>query len=142
MGLFDFLKGSPTKAGATAAGPASAGAAATGAAAEESAIGSLLGAGGANLWGLLEKLKAAGLEDKVMSWIGRGENKPISPDEVKAGVPADQIEAVAAKLGISRDVAASKIAAILPGLIDKLTPDGLVPDPAALANKLSGILKL
>src|SRR4030067_1033608 len=77
-------------------------------------MGSLLGAGGANLWGLLEKLKAAGLEDKVMSWIGRGENKPISPDEVKAGVPADQIEAGAAKLGISRASAARKIAAAPP----------------------------
>jgi uncharacterized protein YidB (DUF937 family) len=48
---------------------------------------------------------------------------------------------VASKLGVSPDEAAGKIAKVLPGIIDKLTPDGLVPDPGAIANKLTGLFK-
>ncbi len=48
---------------------------------------------------------------------------------------------MASKLGISEEEAVAKIAKVLPGIIDKLTPDGLVPDPSAIANKLTGLLK-
>jgi uncharacterized protein YidB (DUF937 family) len=77
----------------------------------------------------------------VKSWIGKGENKAISADQVKASLGKDDIVAVASKLGISEEEAAGKIAKVLPGIIDKLTPDGLVPDPSAIANKLTGLFK-
>jgi uncharacterized protein YidB (DUF937 family) len=141
MGVFDFLKGS-AKPAATAAAGAATGAATGAAAAEESAISSLFGDGGAKLSGLLDKLKFAGLDDTVKSWISRDENKPVTADQVKAALSSEEVGAVASKLGVSQDVAASKIAAVLPGLIDRLTPDGLVPDPDALAQKLTGFLKL
>jgi uncharacterized protein YidB (DUF937 family) len=51
------------------------------------------------------------------------------------------VSSVASKLGISVDDAADKIAQFLPGIIDKLTPDGLAPHPDALADKLTGLLK-
>ena len=168
MGFFDSLKGGSKKAAAgataatsaatdtaakaaTAATAATSGAAATvtGAAAggggmvagsaEESAVSSLLGEGGSGLPGLLDKLGASGLGDTVKSWVSKGENLPVSADQIKAALDSDQIAAVAGKLGISTDEAAAKIAAILPGVIDKLTPDGLVPDPEALAKKLTGM---
>jgi len=151
MGLFDFLKGSAKKAetaaagaGASAAGAAAAaaGAVSGGAgAAEESAIGKLFGEGGAKLTGVLDKLKTSGLDDKVMSWIGKGENKPVSAQEVKDALGPDEVGAVANEMGVSEEEAADKIAKMLPGIIDKLTPDGLVPDPDALANKLTGLFK-
>jgi uncharacterized protein YidB (DUF937 family) len=144
MGFFDFLKGSSKKA-ETAAKSAAAGggavAAGAAAAAEESAISKLFGEGGAKLSGLLDKLKVGGLDDKVKSWISRGENKPVTAAEVKAALGPEQVGAVAKDMGVSEDEAAGKIAKILPGLIDKLTPDGLVPDPDALAKKLTGLFK-
>ncbi len=168
MGFFDFLKSGSKKAGAsataatsaatdtaakaaTAATTAAAGATATAAnaptggggmvagSAEESAVSSLLGEGGSGLSGLLDKLGAGGLDDVVKSWVSKGENLPVSADQIKAALGSDQIAAIAGKLGISTDEAAAKIAAILPGIIDKLTPDGLVPDPEALAKKLTGM---
>ena len=146
MGFFDFLKGGAKKAetaveSAAAAGASAAGAGATAPATEESAISSLLGAGGANLGGVLDKLKLGGLDDTVMSWIGKGENKAASAEQIKAALGSDEIAGVAQKLGVSQEEAADKIAKVLPGIIDKLTPDGLVPDPDAVASKLTGLFK-
>jgi len=162
MGFFDFLKGGAKKAetaakstaaaGAAAAGTAAAGAAnaaaagtaasgAAGTAAEESMISGLFGEGGAKLTGLLDKLNVGGLDDMVKSWIGKGENKAVSAEQIKAALGSEEVAGVAAKLGVSEDEAADKIAKMLPAIIDKLTPDGLVPDPDSVADKITGLFK-
>jgi uncharacterized protein YidB (DUF937 family) len=125
MGVLGFFKGAAAKAAAL----------------ESGAVGSLFGEGGAKLKGLLDKLSASGLDDKVKSWISKGENKPVSAEEVKAALGPEEVGAVAAQMGVSQDEAAGKIAKILPALIDKLTPDGMVPDPDAIAKKLTGLFK-
>jgi uncharacterized protein YidB (DUF937 family) len=135
MGFLDMLKGAAGKAGAAAGGGVTAGSA------DESAVSGLLGQGASQLPGLLEKFGAGGMGDTVASWVSKGTNLPISGAQVKAILSSDQIAAVASKLGISTDSAADKIAAILPAIIDKLTPDGVVPDPQALADKLVAMIK-
>ena len=140
MGFLDFLKSAGQKAGTAVPAAGSGGGAMTAGSTEESAVGSLLGEGGGQLSGLLEKFNAGGLGSTVQSWIGKGANLPVSADQIKAVLGSDQVAAVAGKLGISPDAAAGKIAAVLPGVIDKLTPDGIVPDPEALADKLTGLI--
>ena len=140
MGVFDFLKGSEKKAEA-AAGAAGAAAAAGATAAEQNAISKLLGEGGAKLTGLLDKLQLGGLDDLVKSWVGKGENKPVTAEQVKVALGPEELGAAAKEMGVSEDEAAGKIAKLLPGIIDKLTPDGLVPDPDAIAKKLTGLFK-
>lgn len=122
-----------------AGGPA--GMEATGVAPEEAVIGGLLGAGGSQLSGLMEKFGAAGLGDQARSWVGKGSNLPVTADQIKSVLESDQVANVASKLGISPDQAADKIAGVLPGIIDKVTPDGIVPDPDDLAGKLAGFVK-
>jgi uncharacterized protein YidB (DUF937 family) len=129
MGLFDSLK----DAAAGAMGGGQAGGA-------EGVVGKLMGMGGKELPGLLEKFNVAGLGDIAKSWVSKGENKPITPDAVKQTLP-DEVAGVAKQLGVSTDDAAGMIAKYLPTIIDKLTPDGLVPDPEALAKKVEGLLK-
>ena len=136
MGLFDFLKGG-TKVAETAAG----GGAAVAGSAEETAVSGLLGEGGGQLPALLDKFGGSGLGDTVKSWVAKGPNLPISPDQIKSVLGSDQISGVASKLGISSDAAAAKIADVLPKLIDKLTPDGLVPHPEDIATRLTGFIK-
>jgi uncharacterized protein YidB (DUF937 family) len=82
-----------------------------------------------------------GLQDKVQSWVGKGANLPVSGDQIKSVLGSDQVSSVATKLGISSDAAAAKIADVLPTIIDRLTPDGVVPDPQALAAGLTGFIK-
>lgn len=93
------------------------------------------------LAGLLDKFGAGGLGDVVQSWVGKGENKSISADQIKSVLGMEKLQAMAGKLGVSPDMAADKLAAVMPTVIDKLTPDGLVPDPDALADKLTGFIK-
>ena len=106
-----------------------------------SVVSGLIGQGGAQLPALLEKFHAGGLGNLAQSWVGKGANLPVSGDQVKSVLGSDAISGIAAKLGISQDQAASKVAAVLPQVVDKVTPDGAVPDPQALSKNLSGLLK-
>jgi uncharacterized protein YidB (DUF937 family) len=142
MKLSDLPQDAAKKAGGAVAGVAADSAAATSeaSAAEEKAIAGLLGEGG-GLSGLLDDLGAGGLGDLAQSWIGKGKNLPVDADQITAALKSEQVAAVASKLGISKEAAAAKIADILPRIIDKVTPDGLVPDPQAIAGKLGGLFR-
>ncbi len=87
---------------------------------------------------VLEKFKASGLDDKVQSWISKGKNAALSPDEVK-GALGSELDSVAAKAGVAKDQAADGIAKALPELVDKLTPDGVVPSQEKVKSELSSI---
>jgi len=77
----------------------------------------------------------------VQSWISKGKNLPLSADQVKSSMGSKALSELASQLGLSEDKAASKVAGALPQLINKLTPDGQVPDQAALAKRLADLLK-
>ncbi len=87
---------------------------------------------------VLAKFRASGLDDKVESWISKGKNAALSPDEVKSAL-GDQLGGFAAKAGVAKDQAADGIAKALPELVDKLTPDGEVPSPDKVKSELSSL---
>jgi uncharacterized protein YidB (DUF937 family) len=97
-------------------------------------------AGTGGLSGLIEMFKSKGLGDVMSSWIGTGENQPVSGDQIASALGSNTIQEIAQKLGISGTDASSGLAALLPQVIDKLTPDGTVPEGGLLAQGLS-ILK-
>ena len=76
--------------------------------------------------GIIAQLEQQGLGNTVRSWVGTGPNQPISPDQVHQAFGADTISAMAAKVGLSPQDLASKLAQLLPTAIDKLTPHGTV----------------
>ncbi len=76
--------------------------------------------------GIVTQLEQQGLGDTVRSWVGTGANQPISPDQVHQAFGVDTIKEMAAKVGITPQDLAAKLAAILPGAVDKLTPGGTV----------------
>ena len=90
--------------------------------------------------GLLNKFTQAGHGDKVSSWIGPGENKPIEPEHVEQVIGPDQISAIAAKLGVDPAQASQLLARFLPNVIDKLTPNGQLDPTADHPQSLSGLL--
>jgi uncharacterized protein YidB (DUF937 family) len=94
---------------------------------------------GGGLSKLMSGLQSAGLEDKARSWIASGENKALSADEVKQVVDPAHIAEVAQKAGVSHDEAAALIAKALPAVVDHVTPDGQIPDEAALSQKLAAL---
>ena len=92
------------------------------------------------LAGLVETFKSKGLGDAISSWIGTGENNPVSGEQIANTLGSDKIQEIAGKLGISGSEASSGLAALLPQVIDKLTPDGKVPEGGLLEQGLN-ILK-
>ncbi len=95
------------------------------------------------LSGLVESFRKNGLEGMISSWIGTGENRAVSPEQVQQALGEAKVQQVAQSVGISSQEASSGLAALLPQLIDKLTPDGKLPEAglvdqalAALKNKL------
>ena len=97
------------------------------------------------LGGLMEKFQRAGLGDVIGSWVGSGENRPISGDQVSQALGPDAISDLAAKFGLNTGDTAGQLSQILPGLIDKLTPHGQAPsgglgDSGDLMGMLGGLL--
>ena len=97
------------------------------------------------LGGLMEKFNNAGMGDAAKSWVGTGENAPISGDQIGQVLGGDMMGDLAAKLGMSQGDAAGSLAQMLPGLIDKLTPNGQAPtgglgNSGDLMGMLGGLL--
>jgi uncharacterized protein YidB (DUF937 family) len=84
--------------------------------------------------GLVQQFASKGLGDVVSSWVGTGQNLPISPDQLQSALGSEQVQAIAAKAGISPDAANAGLAQILPQLIDRLTPNGEIPQGDLLSK--------
>ena len=83
------------------------------------------------LRGLAEQFQKQGLGPTIQSWIGTGENLPVSSDQIKQVLDSDTLRQFAGKLGISPDELAAKISQILPQAVDKATPNGKIEETKA-----------
>ncbi|MBT2384950.1 DUF937 domain-containing protein [Streptomyces sp. ISL-11] len=91
-------------------------------------LGTLGSDGGSNqLSGLLNQLREGGLGGKVESWVGKGANESVSGPEVAQALPVQALDRVAQQEGVTPEQAADRIADALPGVVDRLTPNGEVP---------------
>lgn len=77
--------------------------------------------------GLLAKLQQAGLGEAVQSWIGTGANLPVSADQIGQALGPNLLGLLAQQLGGNPQQAAGTLAEVLPGLMDRLTPQGQLP---------------
>ena len=82
--------------------------------------------GSSGLASVVKMFSGAGHSDTVNSWVGSGENKPIAPDQLAKVLGDDKMSALAQRLGLSGDQARSKLAELIPQVIDKLTPNGRI----------------
>lgn len=78
------------------------------------------------------KLKDSSIGEQVQSWIGKGENKPVTADQLTEALGPDHLDKIAQQTGTTPERAAQTMAARLPGMVDKLTPDGQLPDPQSI----------
>ncbi len=122
MGIFDSLENSPAFKSALGQ---------LGAAVLPVVMGEVLGTGGqGGLNAIVAKLQQAGFGDQVKSWIGTGQNLPITADEVKQVLGSDAVRQIAAKYNIPIDQVSEVLAHQLPVAVDRASPDGKLP-PAA-----------
>lgn len=76
---------------------------------------------------LVKNLEESGFTDQVQSWVSTGANKPINSEQMQQALGTQQVQELAKESGMPPNDAAASLAALLPQVIDKLTPQGKVP---------------
>lgn len=87
--------------------------------------GGLGGMGG--LGDLIGKFSRGGMGDVMSSWVGTGQNQPISGGQLTNVLGNDTISDLARQLGLSNEETAGQLSQVLPEVVDKLTPNGQAP---------------
>ncbi|ACI53094.1 protein of unknown function DUF937 [Gluconacetobacter diazotrophicus PA1 5] len=76
---------------------------------------------------LLAQAEQAGLGDKVRSWIGNGQNLPVSPDELRSILSNQQVQAMVDRTGLPASTLLPALAQFLPAAVNQQTPNGQPP---------------
>ncbi|MBZ9898670.1 MULTISPECIES: YidB family protein [unclassified Mesorhizobium] len=92
--------------------------------------GGLLG----GLGGLLDKLKNSGHGNVADSWVGTGQNQPINANDLGNAIGPQVIREIAQRTGLDEQELLKQLSTALPGIVDKLTPNGQVPQQHQVAS--------
>ncbi len=97
------------------------------------------------LAGLVQAFQQSGLGHVADSWVGTGANHPVSADQLSQVLGSDRVAGFARQLGIDPQDALGHLTQMLPQVVDKLTPNGQIPqgDLGGLGNlgsMLGGLL--
>jgi len=91
------------------------------------------------LQGLIDQFMQSGLGQHAQSWVGTGQNMPISAEQLIQTLGSGRLQELAQQFGIPANTAAGGLAAILPQIIDHLTPNGQVPSPTQVNQRLDAL---
>jgi len=92
------------------------------------------------LGGLLAQFQSAGLGQQADSWVSTGQNMPLSSDQLSSALGSGNIAALAQKCGINPQLASAGLAALIPLVVDRLTPHGRVEQTHAGGMDLGAML--
>jgi uncharacterized protein YidB (DUF937 family) len=97
------------------------------------AAGSVLSGG---LGDLLKQFQQQGQGEAANSWVSNGPNKQISPDDLGRALGSDQLNALSAQSGLSREELLAGLSRHLPDVVNHLTPDGRLPSDGELSGRI------
>ena len=86
------------------------------------------------LGGLLNKLQQGGLADQTKSWVGTGQNQPVSPNQLGQALGPNIIKTLSQMTGISEDQLTKQLSQGIPVIVNTLTPNGRLPTVAELSK--------
>ena len=77
---------------------------------------------------LAEQFQRGGLGDVMKSWIGTGQNLPVSPDQLGEVLGGDVLGQLTERTGMDQGDLLGKLSQLLPQIVDRATPEGRIPD--------------
>ena len=89
--------------------------------------------------GLQNMFQQGGLGSIVSSWIGSGQNLPVSASQLQNVLHGGALQQAAQQAGMDPSQLTGMMSSLLPHLVDKLSPNGQVPDASALQKMLQGL---
>ena len=95
------------------------------------------GAFGGGLKDLLDRFRESGQADKAQSWVAKGSNQSIAPQELEQTLGEERIQWLMEQTGLPRDELLAGLSNELPNTIDELTPDGRIPEDDDSSTRLS-----
>jgi uncharacterized protein YidB (DUF937 family) len=84
----------------------------------------------------VNKLQQGGLGDVVNSWVGSGQNQPVSPGQLGSALGPGAIKTLSQMTGVSEDELTKQLSQVLPGVVNSLTPNGRLPTMAELSKMM------
>ncbi|HKS54996.1 MAG TPA: YidB family protein [Steroidobacteraceae bacterium] len=90
------------------------------------------GALGSGLKDLLDRFRQSGHEAKAQSWVAKGPNQPIAPNELETALGEERIQWLMEQTGMPKDQLLAGLSHELPNAVDELTPEGRLPTDSEL----------
>lgn len=94
------------------------------------------------LQGITSRLTNSGLGQQVQSWIGSGQNQPVSGAEVQQAMDPNTLNDMAQKSGMTPEQTSDEVAKVLPEMVDNATPQGKIPQEDPFAKGLDSVKRL
>lgn len=93
------------------------------------------------LQGLVQSFQQGGLGEIVNSWVSTGQNLPVSAEQIQSVLGGSALGGIVSQLGMNSEQASGSLAAILPQLVDSMTPKGEIPQGGDLMTQGLEMLK-
>jgi uncharacterized protein YidB (DUF937 family) len=91
------------------------------------------------LAGLQSMFQQGGLGHIMSSWIGNGPNLPVSANQLQNVLHGGALQQAAQQAGMDSSQFTNTMSTLLPHLVDKVSPNGQLPDASALQQMLKGL---
>ncbi len=91
------------------------------------------GMGGGGVGGLVSMFEQAGLGHIAQSWVGNGQNQPVSPDQLQSVFGQDRVQSMASQAGMQPQDFLSQLSQHLPNAVNGMTPNGQVPNEGTVS---------
>jgi uncharacterized protein YidB (DUF937 family) len=79
---------------------------------------------------VLDRFRQKGFGPQAQSWVGTGQNDGIDERAVAQVVGQGELQQMAQRLGVPEQEVAQALAEIMPEMVDKLSPEGQLPQHA------------
>ena len=93
------------------------------------------------LSGLVQSFENGGMGEIVKSWVSTGQNLPISAEQIQSVLGNGQLQSLAGQVGLDTNQLSGQLAELLPQVVDKLTPNGTIPEGNDLMAQGMDLLK-
>jgi uncharacterized protein YidB (DUF937 family) len=106
------------------------------------ALKALVGGGSSGgLADLVQRFERGGYGGVVQSWIGNGQNQSIAPQDLQQAIGDDKVQQASAESGLPVASLLPLLAQVLPSLIDRLTPNGRIPEGGVAQQEVDEALR-